>query len=228
MQCTPDLMPADILGTHIVAEDAGGQRVLRFEKGPVFRNLLLVDEINRTTPKTQAAALGSDARAQRHHGRRTFCASPIHSLCWPRRTRWKWKEPIRSPKLSWIGSSSSCASRFRIWPSSLKSRAARAGLTSLTCRWCSTSAEVTRFQHVLSHVPVADPLTRYAASLILATHPESAEASPRVRRFIAYGASPRGLQSLIRASPCALRRRRSNGRIDRRYPPRGPRRCAID
>uniref|UniRef100_UPI002240FC10 AAA family ATPase n=1 Tax=Verrucomicrobium sp. BvORR106 TaxID=1403819 RepID=UPI002240FC10 len=57
VQCTPDLMPADILGTHIVNEDSHGRRVLHFEKGPVFKNLLLVDEINRATPKTQAALL---------------------------------------------------------------------------------------------------------------------------------------------------------------------------
>jgi MoxR-like ATPase len=57
VQCTPDLMPADILGTHIVGEDEKGHRTLRYEKGPVFRNLLLVDEINRATPKTQAALL---------------------------------------------------------------------------------------------------------------------------------------------------------------------------
>ena len=57
VQCTPDLMPADILGTHIVSEDEHGRRSFRFEKGPVFHNLLLVDEINRATPKTQAALL---------------------------------------------------------------------------------------------------------------------------------------------------------------------------
>jgi MoxR-like ATPase len=57
VQCTPDLMPADILGTHVVNEDERGRRVLFFEKGPVFKNLLLVDEINRATPKTQAALL---------------------------------------------------------------------------------------------------------------------------------------------------------------------------
>ena len=57
VQCTPDLMPADILGTHIVGEDEKGHRTLRYEKGPVFKNLLLVDEINRATPKTQAALL---------------------------------------------------------------------------------------------------------------------------------------------------------------------------
>src|SRR4051794_34062526 len=57
VQCTPDLMPADILGTHIVNEDAHGRRVLHFERGPVFKNILLVDEINRATPKTQAALL---------------------------------------------------------------------------------------------------------------------------------------------------------------------------
>ena len=57
VQCTPDLMPADILGTQIVNEDDNGRRVLHFEKGPVFANLILVDEINRATPKTQAALL---------------------------------------------------------------------------------------------------------------------------------------------------------------------------
>ena len=67
VQCTPDLMPADILGTHIVSEDEHGRRSMRFEPGPVFKNLLLVDEINRTTPKTQAGlqCTGSDHKPKR-------------------------------------------------------------------------------------------------------------------------------------------------------------------
>jgi MoxR-like ATPase len=199
VQCTPDLMPADILGTHIVGDDEHGHRVFRFEKGPVFKNLLLVDEINRTTPKTQAALLEVMQERNVTTGGDCFVLpepffvlatqNPLemegtYPLPEAQLDRFFFKLRVPFPKLAELVEISRRTS----------------GFAEPELQMVLDGAEVMQCQQLLSHVPVADPLTRYAASLILATHPESAEATARVRRFIAYGASPRGLQSLIRGA----------------------------
>jgi MoxR-like ATPase len=199
VQCTPDLMPADILGTHIVGEDEGGQRVLRFEKGPVFRNLLLVDEINRTTPKTQAALLEvMQERSVTTGGDRFPLPDPFFVLATQNPLEMEGTYPLPEAQLDRF------FFKLRVpFPNLgelVEISRRTSGFAEPDLQVILDGADVTRYQHLLSHVPVADPLTRYAASLILATHPESADAPPRVRRFVAYGASPRGLQSLIRGA----------------------------
>ena len=100
IQFTPDLMPADITGTEVIYDDRqSGHREFRFVHGPIFTNLLLADEINRTPPKTQAALL--EAMQERHVSsgtKRIRCRS--RSLCWPRRIRSSRRGPIRSPRRS--------------------------------------------------------------------------------------------------------------------------------
>lgn len=199
VQCTPDLMPADILGTHIVGEDDTGRRTMRFEPGPVFKNLLLVDEINRTTPKTQAALLEvMQEKSVTAGGDRFTLPEPFFVLAtqnplemegtYPlpeaQLDRFFYKLRVPFPKLNDLVEISRRTSGFQ--EPELNRVLDGPGLM--------------RMQRLLTEVPVADPLTRYAASLILATHPESAEATPRVKRFVSYGASPRGLQTLIRAA----------------------------
>ena len=112
IQFTPDLMPADITGTNIIGEDEHGRRAFRFQPGPLFANLVLADEVNRATPKTQSALL----EAMQEHtvtvgdapGR---CRS--RSSCWPPRTRWRWKAPTRCQRRSSIDSSSRSWCRSR-------------------------------------------------------------------------------------------------------------------
>ena len=97
IQFTPDLMPADILGTSIVMQNNRGGFDLQFEEGPVFAHLVLADEINRASPKTQSALLEAmQERTVTIRGETTGC--PVPSRFWPHRTPWRWRVPIPCPK----------------------------------------------------------------------------------------------------------------------------------
>ena len=114
IQFTPDLMPSDITGTDIIEEDpTTGRRTWTFVPGPIFGNILLADEINRTPPKTQSALLEAmQERSCTVRGNTTNCRR--RSSCWRRRTRLSWKEPIRCPKRSSTASSSTrCSITYR-------------------------------------------------------------------------------------------------------------------
>jgi MoxR-like ATPase len=199
VQCTPDLMPADILGTHVVSEDEHRRRSLRFENGPVFKNLLLVDEINRTTPKTQAALL----EVMQEHGvtagnERFALPEPFFVLATQNPLDMEGTYPLPEAQLDRF------FFKLRVPFPNLENLMEisdrTSGFDEPELAAVMDGPELLRLQRLLAHIPVAKPLTRYAASLILATHPESAEAPPRVRRLVSYGASPRGLQTLIRAA----------------------------
>jgi MoxR-like ATPase len=199
VQCTPDLMPSDILGTHIVAEDEKGRRVFRFERGPVFANILLVDEINRATPKTQSALL----EVMQEHtvtigGERHPVPLPFFVLATQNPLEMEGTYPLPEAQLD----------RFFF---KLKVPFPKLEALVEISRRTSTFAEpelagildgprLTAMQELLTHVPVADPITAYAAQLVLATHPETAKPGGKVARFVSYGASPRGLLALIRAA----------------------------
>jgi len=200
VQCTPDLMPADILGTQIVNEDDNGRRVLHFEKGPVFKNILLVDEINRATPKTQAALL----EVMQEHmvttgGERHPLPDPFFVLAtqnpmemegtYPlpeaQLDRFLFKIRVPFPDIDSLVEISKRTTGFK-----------EAGLSKIMGR-----EQLLKFQEMLTHMPVADPLTHYAAKLILATHPGTPGSNQeKVGRYVAYGSSLRGLQSIIRTA----------------------------
>ncbi len=170
VQCTPDLMPADILGTHIVNENEEGRRVMHFEKGPVFANLILVDEVNRATPKTQAALLEVMQEGAVTAGGETMTLpKPFFVMATQNPMEMEGTYPLPEAQ----------ADRFLF-----KLRVPfpdRATLVEISRR---TSAfdlpelsqvmgadELLEFQKVVSEVPVADHVNDYAARLVLATHP---------------------------------------------------------
>ena len=199
VQCTPDLMPADILGTHIVGEDERGHRTLRYEKGPVFRNLLLVDEINRATPKTQAALL----EVMQEHcvttgGERHPLPEPFFVLATQNPMEMEGTYPLPEAQLDRF--------MFKIkvpFPdleSLVEISRRTTGFEEPKLDSIMTGADLIRLQHELAQIPVADPVAHYASRLVLGTHPEQPGALPDVARYVAYGASPRGLQSLIRGA----------------------------
>jgi MoxR-like ATPase len=126
VQFTPDLLPADITGTDVLQDDAGG-RVVRFLPGPIFHNLVLADEINRTPPKTQAALL------QAMQERRVTVGMHTHALPGTRSSR---KGRTRCPKRSSIGSSSRCTSTIRAPSRSARSRVERRGCSREPSRAC--------------------------------------------------------------------------------------------
>ena len=199
VQCTPDLMPADILGTQIVNEDENGRRVLHFEKGPVFKNLLLVDEINRATPKTQAALLevmqegNVTTGGERHPLPKPFFVlatqNPMemegtYPLPEAQLDRFMFKIMVPFPSLASLVEISKRTTSF----------------DSIELSKVLSGDRLIQFQELLTYVPVADPVTSYGAQLILATHPDQPDACEKVKRYVSYGASPRGLQALIRGA----------------------------
>ena len=205
VQCTPDLMPSDILGTHIVGEDATGRRVFRFERGPVFANVLLVDEINRATPKTQSALLEvMQECAVTIGGERHVVPLPFFVLATQNPMEMEGTYPLPEAQLDRFFFKVRVP--FPKLESLVEISKRTSGFTEPVLSEILSGTALIEMQELLTHVPVADPITSYAAQLVLATHPETeprAVADSRAgkaTRFVSYGASPRGLQALVRAA----------------------------
>ena len=199
VQCTPDLMPADILGTHIVNEDDTGRRSLHFEEGPVFCNILLVDEINRATPKTQAALLET---MQEHRvttgGETHVLPEPFFVLATQNPMEMEGTYPLPEAQLDRF--LFKLKVEFPDLSSLVEISKRTTGFDDVEINPVASAETIIDYQRVLACVPVADPVTSYAAQLILSTHPEAATAHPKVDRYVSYGASPRGLQAMIRTA----------------------------
>ncbi|MDF1701707.1 MAG: MoxR family ATPase [Planctomycetota bacterium] len=199
VQCTPDLMPADILGTHIVNEDGTGRRSLVFEKGPVFTNLLLVDEINRATPKTQAALLEVMQEERVTVGGETFhLPRPFFVMATQNPLEMEGTYPLPEAQLDRFFYKLKVP--FPGQDDLVEISRRTTGVEAPVVNIALTGDELIECQDLMSHVPIADPLAHYAAALVLATHPERDGPVPEVARYVAYGASPRGMQALIRAA----------------------------
>jgi len=199
VQCTPDLMPADILGTHIVNENEHGRRVMFFEKGPVFKNLLLVDEINRATPKTQAALLEvMQERAVTTGGERHTLPEPFFVLATQNPMEMEGTYPLPEAQLDRF--MFKVRVPFPDLESLVEISRRTTGFSEPKLSSMMSGADLIRLQKELAEIPVADPVAHYASRLVLATHPEQPGALSEVQRFVAYGSSPRGLQSLIRGA----------------------------
>lgn len=199
VQCTPDLMPADILGTHIVSEDERGHRTLRFEHGPVFKNLLLVDEINRATPKTQAALLEvMQERCVTTGGERHLLPEPFLVLATQNPMEMEGTYPLPEAQLDRFMFKVKVP--FPDLDSLVEISRRTTGFSEPKLEGITTGPQLIAMQHQLAKIPVPDPVAHYASRLILASHPEQPDALPEVKRYVAYGASPRGLQALIRGA----------------------------
>jgi len=199
VQCTPDLMPADILGTHIVNEDDRGRRVMFFEKGPVFKNLLLVDEINRATPKTQAALLEvMQEHAVTAGGERLRLPEPFFVLATQNPMEMEGTYPLPEAQLDRF--MFKVRVPFPDLESLVEISRRTTGFAEPKLETMMSGADLIAAQRALAEIPVPDPVAAYAARLVLGTHPEQPDALPEVKRFVSYGSSPRGLQSLIRGA----------------------------
>lgn len=194
IQFTPDLMPSDILGTEVL--DADNPRGRRFEPGPLFANLVLADEINRATPKTQSALLEA-----MQEGNVTFLGQ-----CYPLEQPFlvmATQNPIDLEGTYPLPE----AQRDRFFcqlnvpfPSSeeLVAIADRTtGAHEAEVRTVLDGHRILEMASFAREVPAAEDVKRYAASLVLATQPDSSEAHPAAQRFVRFGASPRGMQALL-------------------------------
>jgi MoxR-like ATPase len=199
VQFTPDLMPADILGTQVVQEDESGRKRFEFQKGPIFANVVLADEINRATPKTQSALL----EAMQEHaittaGERRPLPEPFFVLATQNPIEMEGTYPLPEAQLD----------RFllKIDVKSQEVDALVSILERTTGAALPEASRVMNAQDLLAmralarEVPVAQSVLRYAARLARATHPDAAEAPDAVKRFVRYGASPRGAQGMVLAA----------------------------
>jgi MoxR-like ATPase len=197
IQFTPDLMPADITGTNILVEE-GGQRVFKFQSGPIFANLILADEINRATPKTQSSLLEAMQEHQVTVARQRYKLDPpFFVLATQNPLEMEGTYPLPEAQLDRF--------LFKVmvpFPSeedlvSIMDRTT--GAEVATAAKVCTAAEIVEMQRLARAVPIAPHVTAYAVSLLAATHPDNGRAPGLVREYVRYGGSPRGAQALVTA-----------------------------
>jgi MoxR-like ATPase len=201
IQFTPDLMPADIVGTMVLTEDENGHRAFRYHAGPVFANLLLADEINRATPRTQSALLEAMQERRVTVSRTSYqLPSPFFVLATQNPIEMEGTYPLPEAQLDRFF--------FKInvnYPTEDELMEISRRTTGVDVRSAQPVVDgptVLAMQQLARQVPVAEHITRYAARLVLATHPhpQNGKGLPLVNKHLLYGASPRGMQALILAA----------------------------
>jgi MoxR-like ATPase len=197
IQFTPDLMPADITGTNILIEE-GGSRVFRFQPGPVFANLVLADEINRATPKTQSSLLEAMQEHQVTVARQRYPLDPpFFVLATQNPLEMEGTYPLPEAQLDRF--------LFKVmvpFPSEddlVQIVERTTGSETKTASKVCTAADIVEMQRLARAVPIAPHVAAYAVSILSATHPDQPRAPELVRDYVRYGASPRGAQALVTA-----------------------------
>jgi MoxR-like ATPase len=197
IQFTPDLMPADIVGTTIVSEDLDGRRTLRFQVGPVFANIVLADEINRATPKTQSALLEAMQEQTVSVGESTRpLPRPFFVLATQNPLEMEGTYPLPEAQLDRFFFKVLVPFPRHTELEEILRRTMRPDLGG-SLDQVAQADDVLRMLRVAREVVVAPHLVTYAVRLVLATHPNEGSAPPAVRRYVRHGASPRGLQALV-------------------------------
>jgi MoxR-like ATPase len=210
IQFTPDLMPADILGTNLVMETPGGRREFQFQRGPIFAHLVLADEINRATPKTQSAMLEAmQEKSVTAGGEIRKLAEPFFVLATQNPIDQEGTYPLPEAQLDRFF--------FKLivgYPSGAEltevltrtTEGARQELTRVLAK-----EQIIELQKLVRQVPVASHVKDYAVRMVLATHPKTETAAPIANQYLRFGSSPRGGQTLLLASKVrALARGRFN------------------
>jgi len=199
IQFTPDLMPADVLGTNIITKDETGRSQFAFQRGPIFSNIVLADEINRATPKTQSAMLEAMQEKTVTVGSSTYeldrpffvlaTQNPIemegtYPLPEAQMDRFLFKLDVKFPRVDELADIVNITT-------SLKETV----LTPVT-----TGEEIIKMAKIAKEIPVSKPVMDYAMKLVVSTHPD-VESSPEItKKYIRFGSSPRGAQGIIRAA----------------------------
>jgi MoxR-like ATPase len=196
IQFTPDLMPADITGTDVMEESSDGRREFRFQPGPIFANLILADEINRATPKTQSALLEAMQEHSVTVATQTYrLEEPFFVLATQNPIEMEGTYPLPEAQLDRF--------LFKIdvlFPSSeelVEILARTTGAVQARADVAADGARILQMGDLARKVPVATHVSQYVARLVVATHPDSPDAPEMVRRYVRYGSSPRGAQALI-------------------------------
>jgi MoxR-like ATPase len=196
IQFTPDLMPADIVGTNVIREDKG-RREFQYQAGPLFANLVLADEINRATPKTQSALLEAMQERTVTVGTETRpLPTPFFVLATQNPIELEGTYPLPEAQLDRFFFKALVP--FPNQDELLEIARRTTGNTIPTLKPVADAAAILSAQQVAREVPIAEHVLAYAGKLIAATHPDRSELES-VKRYVRFGASPRGLQTLVLA-----------------------------
>ena len=195
IQFTPDLMPADIIGTDVL-EETEGQRSFRFQQGPIFANLVLADEINRATPKTQSAMLEAMQEHSVTVGEQTYYLDePFFVLATQNPLEMEGTYPLPEAQLDRF--------MFKIdvlYPTSdelVEILNRTTGATTAQAGHAADGNAIIQMGQLARRVPIPTHVSDYVARLVVGTHPESEDAPDIVKRYVRYGSSPRGGQAMI-------------------------------
>jgi MoxR-like ATPase len=196
IQFTPDLMPADILGTNIVVEDAQGRKQFEFQKGPIFGNLILADEINRATPKTQSALLEAmQEKTVTVSGKRYPLEEPFFVLATQNPIEMEGTYPLPEAQVDRF--------LFKVQVPASKLDELIEVIDRTTGKETAGpqailgGKDILEMRSLAREVPIASHVKEFAARLVLATHPNGTGIA---KKYLRYGSSPRGAQSLVRAA----------------------------
>jgi MoxR-like ATPase len=196
IQFTPDLMPADIVGTNIIREDSG-RREFEYQHGPIFASLVLADEVNRATPKTQSALLEAMQERTVTVGTETRALPvPFFVLATQNPIELEGTYPLPEAQLDRFFFKALVPFPSETELLEIARRTTGNALPELHA--VGDADAIVAAQRVAREVPIAEHVLSYAARLITATHPNRTELDS-VRRYVRYGASPRGLQTLVLA-----------------------------
>jgi len=196
IQFTPDLMPADILGTNVVRETETGEKHLDFQPGPIFANVILADEINRATPKTQSALLEAMQEKTVTVGRKTYkleepfvvlaTLNPLeleatYSLPEAQLDRFFLKLKMKFPDIESVHT--------------ILDRTTYLEEPAVERVW--SAEKILELREIALHVPISEKVQEYAIRLVMATQPSTQYAHALAKKYFRYGASPRGAQALV-------------------------------
>ncbi|MCT4565202.1 MAG: MoxR family ATPase [Maledivibacter sp.] len=199
IQFTPDLMPADILGTNIIVHDDNGRNKFEFQKGPVFTNILLADEINRATPKTQSAMLqcmqekivtaGNDTRK---------LDKPFFVLATQNPIEMEGTYPLPEAQMDRF------LFKLNVEFPNLKDLSQIVNLTTnsedIELKKISDRNKLLDMINMSKEIPVSEAVMEYAMKLVLYTHPENEESPDTTKKYVRFGSSPRGAQAIVKAA----------------------------
>ena len=199
IQFTPDLMPADIVGTTIVAEDENRQKFFEFQPGPIFANLVLADEINRATPKTQSALLEAmQEKSVTVAGQQRPLDLPFFVMATQNPLEIEGTYPLPEAQLDRF------FFKLKVEFPSLEDldlvmeRTTKREMPSV--EKVSDGKQINELEQIVRDILIAEDVRRYALRLVLGTHPETDDAPEKTKQYVRYGSSPRGAQALILAS----------------------------
>jgi len=199
VQFTPDLMPADILGTTVIDDAAGGGKAFEFRKGPIFANIVLADEINRATPKTQSALLEAMQEHRVSVGKKTYVLDePFIVLATQNPLEMEGTYPLPEAQLDRFLFKLHVPFPNRDELHAILERTTGEAMGQRTA--VVNREDVLAMQLLVRQVPVAKHVTDYAIRLLQATHPDGPDCPDIVKRFVRFGGSPRGAQSVLLAS----------------------------